>query len=86
MDVQWRKIIHVSGKTGEGVPELLEAIVERVPAPKQQVDKRLRALIFDSIFNTYRGSVAYVRVMEGVLKKEIGFGLCPMIWSIMPKT
>ena len=63
------EIIHVSGKTGEGVPELLEAIVERVPAPKQQVDKRLRALIFDSIFNTYRGSVAYVRVMEGVLKK-----------------
>ena len=63
------EIIHVSGKTGEGVPELLEAIVERVPGPKQQVDKRLRALIFDSIFNTYRGSVAYVRVMEGVLKK-----------------
>ena len=63
------EIIHVSGKTGEGVPELLEAIVERVPAPKQKVDKRLRALIFDSIFNTYRGSVAYVRVMEGVLKK-----------------
>ncbi len=63
------EIIHVSGKTGEGVPELLEAIVERVPAPKQKVDKRLRALIFDSIFNPYRGSVAYVRVMEGVLKK-----------------
>ena len=63
------EIIHVSGKTGEGVPELLEAIVERIPGPKQQVDKRLRALIFDSIFNTYRGSVAYVRVMEGVLKK-----------------
>ena len=63
------EIIHVSGKTGEGVPELLEAIVERVPAPKQKVDKCLRALIFDSIFNTYRGSVAYVRVMEGVLKK-----------------
>lgn len=63
------EILHVSGKTGEGVPELLEAIVERVTAPKQQVDKRLRALIFDSIFNTYRGSVAYVRVMEGILKK-----------------
>ena len=80
------EIIHVSGKTGEGVPELLEAIVERVPAPKQKVDKRLRALIFDSIFNTYRGSVAYVRVMEGVLKKGDRFGLCPIIWSIMPKT
>lgn len=63
------EILHVSGKTGEGVPKLLEAIVERVPEPNQEVDKPLRALIFDSIFNTYRGSVAYVRVMEGVLKK-----------------
>jgi len=63
------EILHVSGKTGEGVPELLEAIVERVPAPKEEVDKPLRALIFDSIFNTYRGSVAYVRVIEGLLKK-----------------
>lgn len=63
------EILHVSGKTGEGVPELLEAIVERVPTPKEEVDKPLRALIFDSIFNTYRGSVAYVRVIEGVLRK-----------------
>jgi GTP-binding protein LepA len=63
------EILHVSGKTGEGVPELLEAIAERVPEPKQEVEKPLRALIFDSIFNTYRGSIAYVRVMEGVLKK-----------------
>ena len=63
------EILHVSGKTGEGVSELLEAIIERVPVPKIEVDKPLRALIFDSIFNTYRGSVAYVRVIEGVLKK-----------------
>lgn len=62
-------ILTVSGKTGEGVPALLEAICERVPEPKQEVDKPLRALIFDSVFNTYRGSVAYVRVMEGVLRK-----------------
>tara|TARA_R110000868_G_scaffold383578_6_gene650630 strand:- start:5466 stop:7268 length:1803 start_codon:yes stop_codon:yes gene_type:complete len=62
-------ILTVSGKTGEGVPELLEAICERVPGPKQEVDKPLRALIFDSVFNTYRGSVAYVRVLEGVLRK-----------------
>ncbi|WP_018127949.1 translation elongation factor 4 [Balneola vulgaris] len=66
-------ILHVSGKTGEGVPELLEAIVERVPGPKQEVDKPLRALIFDSVFNTYRGSVAYVRVMEGVIRKGEAF-------------
>lgn len=63
------EILHVSGKTGEGVLKLLETIIERVPAPKEEVDKPLRALIFDSIFNTYRGSVAYVRVVEGVLKK-----------------
>ncbi|MEQ9310729.1 MAG: translation elongation factor 4 [Balneolaceae bacterium] len=62
-------ILTVSGKTGEGVPELLEAICERIPGPKQEVDKPLRALIFDSVFNTYRGSVAYVRVLEGVLRK-----------------
>ncbi len=63
------EILTVSGKTGEGVPALLEAICERVPGPKQEVDKPLRALIFDSVFNTYRGSVAYVRVVEGVLRK-----------------
>lgn len=63
------EILHVSGKTGEGVPALLEAIVERIPGPSRDNDKPLRALIFDSVFNTYRGSVAYVRVMEGTLKK-----------------
>lgn len=63
------EILHVSGKTGEGIPALLEAIVERVPGPNRDDDKPLRALIFDSVFNTYRGSVAYVRVMEGTLKK-----------------
>ena len=63
------EILTVSGKTGEGVPALLEDVIERIPGPKEEVDKPLRALIFDSIFNTYRGSVAYVRVMEGVLRK-----------------
>jgi GTP-binding protein LepA len=63
------EILKVSGKTGEGVDELLEAIVERIPPPKQETDKPLKALIFDSIFNKYRGSIAYVRVMEGVLRK-----------------
>ncbi len=63
------EILHVSGKTGEGVEALLEAIVERVPAPKTEDDKPLKALIFDSIFNTYRGSIVYVRVMQGTLKK-----------------
>jgi GTP-binding protein LepA len=65
-------ILHVSGKTGEGVNELLEAIVEHIPAPGRDTDKPLRALIFDSIFNTYRGSIIYVRVMEGSLKQGEG--------------
>lgn len=63
------EILKVSGKTGEGVDELLEAIVERIPHPEQETDKPLKALIFDSVFNKYRGSVVYVRVMEGVLRK-----------------
>ncbi|MFU8812458.1 MAG: translation elongation factor 4 [Balneolaceae bacterium] len=62
-------ILRVSGKTGVGVEALLEAIVERVPAPSTDTDKPLKALIFDSVFNTYRGSIAYVRVMQGTLKK-----------------
>jgi GTP-binding protein LepA len=66
-------ILTVSGKTGEGVPELLEKIVERIPGPSQELEKPLKALIFDSVFNTYRGSVAYVRVMEGVLRKGEAF-------------
>lgn len=66
------EILHVSGKTGEGVEDLLEAIVDRIPGPSQNTDKPLKALIFDSIFNTYRGSICYVRVMEGVLEKGEG--------------
>lgn len=66
---EYEDILHVSGKTGEGVDMLLEEIVKKVPGPRREEDKPLRALIFDSVFNTYRGSVAYVRVMEGVLRK-----------------
>lgn len=66
------EILHVSAKTGEGVDELLEAIVERIPAPGQEKDKPLRALIFDSVFNSYRGSIVYVRVIEGTLEKGDG--------------
>ncbi|MCH8566855.1 MAG: translation elongation factor 4 [Balneolales bacterium] len=62
-------ILHVSGKTGLGVEDLLEHIIHKVPAPKGDPDKPLKALIFDSVFNTYRGSVVYVRVMDGVLRK-----------------
>ncbi|MGD8749243.1 MAG: translation elongation factor 4 [Balneolaceae bacterium] len=65
-------ILKVSGKTGEGVDELLEAIVERIPGPGRDTEKPLRALIFDSVFNSYRGSIVYVRVMEGTLHKGNG--------------
>ncbi len=66
------EILKVSAKTGDGVDELLEAIVERIPAPEQETEKPLRALIFDSVFNSYRGSIVYVRVMQGTLKKGDG--------------
>ncbi len=58
----------VSAKTGAGVPEVLEAIVSRVPPPRGESEAPLRALIFDSHFDPYRGAVAYVRVMEGTVR------------------
>jgi len=62
-------ILPVSGKTGMGVDELLEVIIDRVPPPKGDPNAPLTALIFDSVFNTYRGSVVYVRIMDGQLRK-----------------
>ncbi len=59
------EVLFVSGKTGKGVPELLEAVVERIPPPTGTVEAPLRALIFDSVFDPYRGVVAYVRVVDG---------------------
>ncbi len=58
-------ILKVSAKTGEGVPEILDAIIERVPAPKGDANKPLRALVFDSYFDAFKGVVAYIRVMDG---------------------
>jgi GTP-binding protein LepA len=59
--------ILASAKTGVGVSEILEAIVRRIPPPKEFADDRMRALVFDSIFDIYRGVVAYVRVFSGTL-------------------
>lgn len=62
-------IIRASGKTGEGVPEILESIVKRIPAPKGDVKAPLQALIFDSIFNSFRGIITLCKVDNGVIKK-----------------
>ncbi|HSF84702.1 MAG TPA: translation elongation factor 4 [Acidimicrobiia bacterium] len=61
--------IRVSAKTGVGVDELLDAIVERLPAPDGSADDPLRALVFDSYYDTYRGVVCYVRIVDGRLSK-----------------
>jgi GTP-binding protein LepA len=61
------EILRISAKTGEGVPDLLRAVIERVPPPVGDATKPLRALIFDSAFDPYRGVIVYVRVAEGVL-------------------
>jgi len=62
-------IIEASGKTGYGVDKILEAIIKRVPAPKGDPDAPLQALIFDSVFNSFRGIIAYIRIMNGTIKK-----------------
>lgn len=61
-------ILRVSGKTGIGVPALLEAIVERIPSPRGDLNAPLRALIFDSQYDMYRGAIAHVRVVDGSIR------------------
>ena len=62
-------IIHASGKEGIGIEEILNAIIERVPAPKGNPEEPLQAMIFDSVFNSYRGIEVYFRVFNGSIKK-----------------
>lgn len=62
-------IISASGRTGIGVPEILAAVVDRIPAPSGDPEAPLQTMIFDSMFNSYRGVIAYVRIMNGTLKK-----------------
>ena len=62
------EILLASGKTGQGVKEVLDAIVERIPAPTGDPDAPLQALIFDSVFNSFRGIIAYFKVVNGSIK------------------
>jgi GTP-binding protein LepA len=62
-------ILHASGRTGLGVDKILDAIVSRIPSPKGNPDAPLQALIFDSVFNSFRGIIVYYRILNGSIKK-----------------
>lgn len=64
-----KDIIRASGKTGEGIPEILNAVVERIPHPSGNPDAPLQALIFDSVFNSFRGIIAYFKIENGSIAK-----------------
>lgn len=64
------EVLAVSAKSGEGIPELIEYIIHKIPPPIVNIQKPFRALIFDSVYDTYRGVVAYVRVFDGSLKSQ----------------
>ena len=64
------EIVLASGKTGIGVQDIMDAIVDRIPAPSGDPEAPLQALIFDSVFNSYRGVIAYFRILNGTMKKN----------------
>lgn len=68
-------ILHISAKTGEGVEAVLEKIVNDIPSPKGDDDKPVRALVFDSYYDDYRGVILYVRVVDGAIKKNDSLSL-----------
>ncbi len=63
------EILSASGKTGEGVPAILDAICDRIPAPTGDADAPLQAMVFDSVFNSFRGIIAYYRIINGTIRK-----------------
>jgi GTP-binding protein LepA len=67
---QPERVLRISAKTGEGVPEVLDAIIERIPAPDGDPDAPARALVFDSAYDQYRGVVAFVRVVDGSFRRR----------------
>jgi GTP-binding protein LepA len=69
IDCEPEDVIHASAKTGLGIQNILDAIIERVPAPEGDPDAPLQALVFDSVYNQFRGIEAYFRVMNGTIKK-----------------
>ena len=69
LGVDLEDIIHASGKTGVGVENVLSSIVERIPAPTGDISAPLQALIFDSLFNSFRGVIAYFKIVNGTLNK-----------------
>src|SRR5690606_6664759 len=64
------EVIPASGKTGLGVEEILSAIIDRIPSPEGKPDAPLQALIFDSVFNSFRGIIAYFKVLNGTIRKN----------------
>jgi elongation factor 4 len=64
------EIIHISAKTGQNVDKVLDAVVDKIPAPTGEIDDPTRALIFDSYYDDYRGVILYVRVVDGRIKKS----------------
>lgn len=75
LGVEPEAILKISAKTGEGVAKVLEEVVKKIPAPAAVANQSFRALIFDSVFDAYKGVIAYVRVFSGSLQAEQGFKL-----------